>query len=102
VSDRTNQVTPLPDIFEDDRESAGFKKFSTQLDRHIQLSPRSKMINEIETLKRNISEETNVEMRVQMNIRFAKLRQRLKVLKQIDKNNNKFADKLLGTKGNLP
>jgi hypothetical protein len=64
VSDRTNQVTPLPDIFEDDRESAGFKKFSTQLDRHIQLSPRSKMINEIETLKRNISEETNVEMRV--------------------------------------
>lgn len=37
-----------------------------------------------------------------MNIRFAKLRQRLKVLKQIDKNNNNFADKLLGTKGNLP
>ena len=60
------------------------------------------MMQEIEILKRNISEETNIEMRVQMNIRFAKLRQRLKVLKQIDKNNNKFADKLLGTKGNLP
>ena len=60
------------------------------------------MINEIEILRKNISEETNVEMRVQMNIRFAKLRQRLKVLKQIDKTNNKFADKLLGTKGNLP
>ena len=39
------------------------------------------MINEIEILRKNISEETNVETRVQMNIRFAKLRQRLKVLK---------------------
>ena len=37
-----------------------------------------------------------------MNIRFAKLRQRMKVLKQIDQTNNKFADKLLSTKGNLP